>query len=194
MLPSCEEAKKILKDSEPLNPGPWGNHCRLVALCAEKIAAAVGLDENKAYVCGLLHDIGRRFGVRHLGHVTDGYFYMMSLGFDEVAKICLTHSFPCNSIDDYIGNFDITAEELNLLQEKLKSVEFDDYDRLIQLCDSLAGGESIMTIEERMNDVKNRYGFYPKAKWNKNLEIKDYFEKKLGKDIYSVIKKIKLFA
>ncbi len=194
MLPSCEEAKKILKDSEPLNPGPWGNHCRLVALCAEKIAAAVGLDENKAYVCGLLHDIGRRFGVRHLGHVTDGYFYMMSLGFDEVAKICLTHSFPCNSIDDYIGNFDITSEELNLLQEKLKSVEFDDYDRLIQLCDSLAGGEFIMTIEERMNDVKNRYGFYPKAKWNKNLEIKDYFEEKLGKDIYSVIKKIKLFA
>ena len=194
MLPSCEEAKKILKDSEPLNPGPWGNHCWLVALCAEKIAAAVGLDENKAYVCGLLHDIGRRFGVRHLGHVTGGYFYMMSLGFDEVAKICLTHSFPCNSIDDYIGNFDITAEELNLLQEKLKSVEFDDYDRLIQLCDSLAGGESIMTIEERMNDVKNRYGFYPKAKWNKNLEIKDYFEEKLGKDIYSVIKKIKLFA
>lgn len=194
MLPSCEEAKKILKDSEPLNPGPWGNHCRLVALCAEKIAVAVGLDENKAYVCGLLHDIGRRFGVRYLGHVTDGYFYMMSLGFDEVAKICLTHSFPCNSIDDYIGNFDITAEELNLLQEKLKSVEFDDYDRLIQLCDSLAGGESIMTIEERMNDVKNRYGFYPKAKWNKNLEIKDYFEEKLGKDIYSVIKKIKLFA
>lgn len=194
MLPSCEQAKKILKDSEPLNPGPWGNHCRLVALCAEKIAVAVGLDENKAYVCGLLHDIGRRFGIRHLGHVTDGYFYMMSLGFDEVAKICLTHSFPCNSIDDYIGNFDITAEELNLLQEKLKSVEFDDYDRLIQLCDSLAGGESIMTIEERMNDVKNRYGFYPKAKWNKNLEIKDYFEEKLGKDIYSVIKKIKLFA
>lgn len=189
MLPSCEEAKKILKDSEPLNPGPWGNHCRLVALCAEKIAAAVGLDENKAYVCGLLHDIGRRFGVCHLRHVTDGYFYMMSLGFDEVAKICLTHSFPCNSIDDYIGNFDITAEELNLLQEKLKSVEFDDYDRLIQLCDSLAGGESIMTIEERMNDVKNRYGFYPKAKWNKNLEIKDYFEEKLGKDIYSIIKK-----
>ena len=44
MLPSCEEAKKILKDSEPLNPGPWGNHCRLVALCAENIAAAVGLD------------------------------------------------------------------------------------------------------------------------------------------------------
>ena len=70
-----------------------------------------------------------------------------------------------------------------------RTVEFDDYDRLIQLCDSLAGGESIMTIEERMNDVKNRYGFYPESKWNKNLEIKAYFEQKIGKDIYSVIGK-----
>ena len=79
-----------------------------------------------------------------------------------------------------------------MIQEKLKTVNFDDYDRLIQLCDSLAGGDSIMTIEDRMNDVKNRYGFYPKSKWNKNLEIKSYFEQKIGKDIYSVIGKFKL--
>ena len=192
MLPSCDEAEIILKESEPLNPGPWINHCRLVAYCAKQIAVAVGLDENKAYVCGLLHDIGRRFGVRHLGHVFDGYVYMISLGFDEVAKICLTHSFSNKNTDDYIGKFDTTEEEFNLIQEKLKTVNFDDYDRLIQLCDSLAGGDTIMTIEDRMNDVKNRYGFYPKSKWNKNLEIKSYFEQKIGKDIYSVIGKFKL--
>ena len=40
-----------------------------------------------------------------------------------------------------------------------------------------------------MNDVKNRYGFYPESKWNKNLERKAYFEQKIGKDIYSVIGK-----
>jgi hypothetical protein len=78
---------------------------------------------------------------------------------------------------------------MHLIQEKLKNIEFDDYDRLIQLCDSLATVESIMTIEDRMNDVKNRYGFYPESKWNKNLEIKAYFEQKIGKDIYSVIGK-----
>ena len=108
MFPSCEDAEKILNESVPLNPGPWGNHCRLVAHCAKKIGTAAGLDENKAYVCGLLHDIGRRFGVRHLGHVSDGYSYMMSFGFDEVAKICLTHSFSSNNTDDYIGKFDTT--------------------------------------------------------------------------------------
>mgnify|MGYP003424028601 FL=1 len=189
MFPSVEEAEKILSESVPLNPGPWGNHCRLVAHCAKSIAAACGLNAEKAYVCGLLHDIGRRFGVRHLGHVSDGYSYMMSLGFDEVAKICLTHSFSSNNTDDYIGKFDTTEDELKLIQEKLKDIEFDDYDRLIQLCDSLATGEAIMKIEDRMNDVKNRYGFYPKSKWNKNLEIKAYFEQKIGKDIYSVIEK-----
>lgn len=61
-------------------------------LC-RKIASACGdMDVEKAYILGLLHDIGRKFGVRHLGHVYDGYVYMKSLGYDEVAKICLTHS------------------------------------------------------------------------------------------------------
>jgi len=31
------------------------------------------MDAEKAYVLGLLHDIGRKFGVRHLGHVSDGH-------------------------------------------------------------------------------------------------------------------------
>jgi HD superfamily phosphohydrolase YqeK len=48
------------------NPGPWGNHSRTAAHCAEKIAKYSGMDSEKAYVLGLLHDIGRKFGKRHL--------------------------------------------------------------------------------------------------------------------------------
>ena len=60
------------------NPGPWGKHCLTVAHCAEKIASACGdMDVEKAYILGLLHDIGRKFGVRHLGHVYDGYVYII---------------------------------------------------------------------------------------------------------------------
>ena len=58
------------------------------------------MDAEKAYVLGLLHDIGRKFGVRHLGHVSDGYRFMMSLGYDEAAKICLTHSFNNHIMTD----------------------------------------------------------------------------------------------
>lgn len=62
----------------------------------------------------------------------------------------------------------------------------DEYDRLIQLCDSLAGAEGVLNMEERMEDVKRRYGSYPQEKWDRNLELKKYFEAKMGKDIYSI--------
>ena len=190
MLPTREEAEKILKEAEKCNPGAWSNHSRITACCAEKIAEKFdGLDSEKAYILGLLHDIGRKFGVSYLRHVSDGYSYMMSLGFDEAAKICLTHSFNNQTLDDYIGRFDTTKDELTLIEDKLKSIEMNDYDRLIQLCDSLAGSEKILNIEERMADVKRRYGQYPQEKWNKNLQLKQYFENKIGKDIYTVVGK-----
>ena len=82
-----------------------------------------------------------------------------------------------------------TPKALTLIEDKLKSIEMNDYDRLIQLCDSLAGSEKILNIEERMADVKRRYGQYPQEKWNKNLQLKQYFENKIGKDIYTVVGK-----
>lgn len=190
MLPTRGQSELLLKEAERCNPGPWGNHSRVAAHCAEKIAAACeNMDPEKSYILGLLHDIGRKFGVRHLGHVSDGYSYMLSMGYDEVAKICLTHSFNNQTTDEYIGKFDTTAEELQLIQEELAKIAMDDYDRLIQLCDSLAGAEGVMDIEERMGDVKRRYGSYPQDKWNRNLALKDYFEGKMGKDIYDVVDK-----
>lgn len=190
MIPARMEAERLLREAEQCNPGPWGNHSRVVAHCAEKIAGSCdGMDRDKAYVLGLLHDIGRKFGVRHLGHVSDGYIYMMSLGYDEAAKICLTHSFNNQSTQEYIGNFDTSEEELELINTALAQVVMDDYDRLIQLCDSLAGSEGVLDIEERMGDVKRRYGSYPQEKWDANIKLKEYFEEKMGKDIYEVVEK-----
>ena len=191
MLPTREEALKLLEEAEKCNPGAWGNHSRIAARCAEKIARECNdLDSDKAYILGILHDIGRKFGVRHLGHVSDGYSYMRSLGYDEAAKVCLTHSFNKLTTDVYIGKFDTTDEELRLIQDNLKTVVIDEYDKLIQLCDSIAGSEGVLDIEERMNDVKRRYGSYPQEKWDNNLKLKRYFEEKMGKDIYTVVGKV----
>lgn len=188
MLPTLKEAEILLKEAEQNNPGPWACHSRIAAQCAAKIAAAcTDMDRDKAYILGLLHDIGRKFGTRHLGHVSDGYQYMLSMGYDEVAQICLTHSFHDLKLDSYIGKWDVTPEELHLLTTSLNTAKVDDYDRLIQLCDALAGSECVLNIEERMRDVKRRYGSYPSQKWNYNLQLLSYFEEKTGKNIYDIV-------
>ena len=188
MFPTREEAEKILNDGYESCPGPWADHSRTAAHCAACIARACRtLDPEKAYVLGLLHDIGRKFGHRHLGHVSDGYSYMMSLDYDEVARICLTHSFYDSSMDGYVGNHDTTAEETERIKTELRKIEFDEYDRLIQLCDAISGAEGVMDMIDRMSDVKRRYGDYDQRKWNHNLALKKHFEDLAGQDLYEIV-------
>ena len=188
MLPTREEAERILKEAESCNPGPWGNHSRVVAVCAREIAARVkGMDPEKAYITGLMHDIGRKFGAKHLGHVYDGYHYMLELGYDEAARVCLTHSFATKEMDEYIGNFDISIEQQKEIEDAMKEIVYDDYDRLIQLCDSLSGTDGAVNMEVRMSDVKRRYGRYPQKKWDCNLALKKLFDQKAGGDIYEIL-------
>ena len=53
MLPTREEALKLIRDGLLFNPGPWGEHCLTAAHCAEKIASACGdMDVEKAYILG----------------------------------------------------------------------------------------------------------------------------------------------
>lgn len=188
MYPTKEAALTLLKEAVTHNPGPWEAHSLCVAHCAEAIAARSGLNAEKAYVLGLLHDIGRRFGVFHLRHVYEGYKYMTLLGYDEVAKICLTHSFAeGHGINDYVGNHDLDEGETADLLNKLSEVKFDDYDKLIHLCDACGAATGVAHLEDRMGDVKARYGDYPVAKWNYNFELKGYFEMKMGMDLYEAV-------
>lgn len=190
MLPTKQQAEELLKEAESCNPGPWGNHSRTAAHCAGHIAFYCDdMDSEKAYVLGLLHDIGRKFGTRHLGHVSDGYSYMMSLGYDEVARVCMTHSFTDGTTNDYVGKFDTTEEELELIQTTIKNLELDEYDKLIQLCDAMSGSEGVMNMEDRMNDVRRRYGYYSQKKWDSNMALRKHFEQKMGIDLYVAVEK-----
>lgn len=186
-VPSVSNAILLLKEAEVLNPGAWVKHSENVALAAKLISEKCGMDSDKAYVLGLLHDIGRRFGVSYLAHVYDGYHYLLDLGYNEAARIALTHSFNLMVLEDYIGKFDISFEKQEELRSLLASTKIDDYDLLIQLCDAIALSDRIADLETRMNDVKSRYGSYPQEKWDRNLELKDYFDKKCGTDIYEIL-------
>lgn len=182
-----KSAERILEEAHSCNPGRWREHSKWVAYCGERIAAVCGMDADRAYIYGLLHDIGRKFGVSYLAHVYDGYHYLMELGFEDAAKICLTHSFNLMDINDYIGKFDVEDWQVRELENLLRETELDDYDLLIQLCDSLATWEGVVSLEERMLDVKERYGYYPQSKWDRNVELKKYFEKKAGKTIEEIM-------
>lgn len=187
-LPTRERAEALLREAEQRNPGPWGNHSRVTARCAQRIAAACGMDADKAYIQGLLHDIGRRYGVTYLRHVYDGWKYMQALGYDEAARVCLTHSFNVQRLDSYVGRFDLDEQQLHELETALRGCVYDDYDRLIQLCDALAGTEGVMDMEARMDDVERRYGSYPPEKRAKNRQLRRLFEEKAGeRDLYEIV-------
>lgn len=186
--PTREQAEELLREAEACNPGPWGDHSRVAARCAQRIAAACGLDPEKAYILGLLHDIGRRHGVTYLRHVYDGWKDMQAQGYPEVARICLTHSFNEQKLEGYVGRFDLEPEQLQELRAALEECVYDEYDRLIQLCDALAGSDGVMDMEARMDDVQRRYGSYPPGKRAMNRYLRRWFEQKAGgRDIYEIV-------
>lgn len=190
MFPNKETALYELELAGRMNPGPWVEHSKNVAEAARLIAEhCPGLDSEKAFVCGLLHDIGRRTGIAAVRHIIDGYDYAISKGWDEAAKICLTHSFPVRNIEADIGKKDITASQYDLINAFLNGVEYDDYDKLIILCDALADANGFCILEKRFIDTTRRYGIFPFSidRWNKTYEYKEHFEKMIGRSIYALL-------
>lgn len=188
-VPSLEEARKILKESECLNPGPWVMHSIYVGKCAALIAEHIELDKDSAYVLGMLHDIGRRFGKTNMRHVIDGYEFLTELGYPAAARISMTHSFPYKYVNAIFGKWDCTYDEHEFAANYINNIEYNDYDRLIQLCDALALPEGYCLLEKRMMDVALRHGVneYTVEKWKATFNIQRYFEEKIGKSIYSVL-------
>ena len=188
--PSRETAEGLLRWAVSLNLGPWEKHSETAARAAETIAAKCGMDAERAYVLGLLHDIGRFEGVRGLHHVIAGYQLMQEKGYDGAARICLNHSFPVQDSACFNGKRDCTPEETAFIDRELQAMEYDDYDRLIQLCDALATEERITLIEPRLLDVAIRHGvgsFY-QEKWKGFLDCKAYFDEKCGCNIYQLFR------
>lgn len=189
MYPNREAAIMELETAGQLNPGPWTKHSYNVAKAAQIIAEHCGMDSEKAFVCGLLHDIGRRTGIAAVRHIIDGYDYAISKGWDEVARVCLTHSFPVKDIEADIGKKDITQVQYDFIKDYLNGLEYDELDKLIILCDALADANGFCILEKRFIDTTRRYGIFPFSieRWNKTYEYKEIFESKIGKSIYSLL-------
>lgn len=184
MIPDIATAEAELELAGELNPGPWEAHSRNVGIAARCIAAKVpGMNPAKAYIVGLLHDIGRRVGIVDIEtHVLEGYRYTTARGWDEAARVCMTHSYPLGAAE--VSKADIRAY--------LEGCEYDDYDRLIVLCDSVAVDYGFCILERRFVDVARRYGIWPNTveRWNETFRIKEDFERRMGCSIYDVLPEI----
>lgn len=180
-------AERALAEAEKRNPGLWGDHSRYVALACQSIAShCPALDADRAYIYGLLHDIGRYAGVTSERHLIDGYRYCVERGWQKAAQICISHAFMIQDIDTSIGVFDMPPEDRDFIAQFVKTAVYDDYDYLVQLCDALALPTGFCLLEKRFVDVAIRYGTHPATveRWKAVLRIKDRFEAMIGGSIY----------
>lgn len=166
-------------------------HTQKVAEIASLIASKCGMNTEKAYVFGLLHDYGKRIDERKSGkfHGLEGYREMLKKGYPEMAGICLSHCFPQRDfdIDNYPAYSKLDMEESKKI---LASLEYNDYDRLIQFSDMFPEGMNVVTIEERISAIKKRYSLSEKEikDISENaLRLKKYFSDLCRCDVYELI-------
>ncbi|WFR58741.1 HD domain-containing protein [Anaerocolumna sp. AGMB13025] len=192
--PARHIAEEELMNAGRMNPGLWIGHSRYVAKACQIIAGLTDtMDEEKAYILGLMHDIGRRVGIVSERHLIEGYKYCKSKGWEDTAKICITHSFMIQDTKTSIGKWDVPEEEYIFMRDFVASARYDDYDLLVQLGDNLALATGFCLLEKRFVDTTRRYGVneYTVARWNRVFEIKEHFEKLIGTSVYQVLPGVK---
>jgi hypothetical protein len=187
---TIQQAKQELNIAVQRNPGLWEQHSLVAADNARRIAERIStMDSEKAYIMGLMHDIGRREGITGMLHVIDGYNYMMQLGEPDLAVICLTHSFASQNVEHFEGKHDCSAEQKAFIKDFVEKRVYDDYDKLIQLCDALSLPTGACIVEKRLVDVALRHGMqdYTTTRWRAYLNLKKYFDTLCGCDIYTLL-------
>lgn len=195
------EAIKLTRDfydkTKPYNDfSGYEEHVIAVGACASILAAACGLDVMKAGIMGYCHDIGKMISDERKTktfHGLTGYDYFKSVGEDELAQICLTHSFPNIhfDIEEYIS---YGENNIKRVQSILKNVEYTDYDRIIQLSDLLVNFDGYTVFYEnlkgRMNYIEKEYHVehqHIRTKYKNAIRLKRYFEKKYNCNIYKLL-------
>ena len=176
---------------ELANPeNKWILHSIYVGLAARRIAHELHLDEDLALSIGYLHDIGRMFN--HKNHVIEGYRYLIKLGYPNIARFCLTHSFVDNTIPNTIGKGP-RNENYEFISNYLNNTELNIYDNIVQLCDLFCLETGFTTFEKRILDISLRKGIYKNSSghFESIMSLKNRIEAMMGKEIYSLFPEIK---
>jgi len=189
-VPTLEKAVEYLEEAAKINPGSWIAHSKNVALGAKLIAERCNdINPNIAYILGLLHDIGKREVKTQARHCIDGYKFMMSQGYEDSARICMTHTFQYKDINAIYDKWDCSEEELMIVANYLKAIQYNKYDLLIQLCDALSTEKGFCFLEKKMVSSVIKCGIKDilVEKWGYTFRLKEHFEKETNCSIYSLL-------
>ena len=182
--------QRIYHGSNPRIIFEHGVHVFNVAKIAEEIAKQTGgtLDCDTAYCLGLLHDIGRIKDetITHVPHGIEGFRYLTDIGYPTIAPICLTHCFINKKVhaSDY-PTYD--AASLAKVKKYLASIEYNDYDRLIQIADMFSRGKEILSIHQRLERNKSFYHMKNISYEESVFALRDYLNEKYNMDIEKIV-------
>ena len=169
----------------------WILHSIYVGLAARRIAHELSLDEDFALTIGYMHDIGR--SIKHIGHPIEGYLYLLNMGYPEIARYSITHSFINNVVFNTAGGGPNDLESFNFIKKYLDSIEVNIYDNIIQLCDLFCLESGFTTFEKRILDITERKGVFSNSleHFNNIMNLKSKLETMMRRDIYSLFTEIK---
>ena len=78
----------------------------------------------------------------------------MERGWGKAAQICISHAFMIQDIATSIGEFDVSDEDYLFMKAFVANAVYDDYDRLVQLCDALAMPSGFCLLEKKKGRSK----------------------------------------
>lgn len=194
---TSDEALNILnKERGKLESDMWIEHQICVGNTAGKIAKSLGLDEDKEKALGYIHDIGKRYGIKERGalvHGYKGYEYLKELGYDEeYAGICILHSYLNNDINCLADITDKNGLEYEFQKNYVENHKYTDEEKIINLCDLMCTNK-VLTMEKRLIDLLVRHGVFETTQYHikEALKLKQYFDNKLGYNLYNLFPEIK---
>lgn len=169
----------------------WILHSIYVGLANRRIAQELNLNEEFALTIGYLHDIGRR--INHNNHPIEGYFYLKELGYPDIARYSLTHSFLYNDITKTLGTGPKDLKSYQFIDNYLKQHPNDIYDNILHLCDLMCLETGWTTIEKRIIDVITRKGISENnyTHYMDLMDFKNWIELTIKKDLYDLFPEIK---
>ena len=193
---NSDDAKKLLEkdvincEDDYLKPeNRWVWHCLYVGEAAGRIAAKLGIDEDKAKALGCVHDIGRK--IDHRRHALEGYYYMQEMGYDDESLICLTHSFINNDLNLVAGGV-LDEKTKMFFQQYFSEGTCTIYDNIVQMCDLFCLDTGFTTLENRLLDIYKRKGVFSNTKehFQNAMDLKSMLESTMGCSLYSLFPEI----